>query len=322
MHPKPDLSVVVQRRELQAETVAVITLADPRGTPLPAYQAGAHIDVHLPGGLIRQYSLCSDPAGCSVYRLAVLKDPASRGGSVAVHESLQEGAELGISVPRNHFPLDPSAPHSVLVGGGIGITPMVTMAWELHHAGRSFELHYAARSRTQAALLEELASVPWSSCVKLYFSVEGSKPVPHAILKAAPPGSHLYVCGPAGFMDWVMEEARTVGLTSAQIHREYFAAPVTAESTAPTTSFEVIAKASGKAVTVAPDQTIVAALRTIGIDVPVSCEEGVCGTCLCNVLEGEPEHRDAYLTDEERAANDQILVCCSRARSARLVLEL
>jgi ferredoxin len=142
------------------------------------------------------------------------------------------------------------------------------------------------------------------------------------MLKSAPSGCHLYVCGPSGFMDWVMDEARAMALASSQIHREYFAAPATAASAAPATSFEVVAQASGKTVKVAADQTIVAALRTVGIDVPVSCEEGVCGTCLCTVLDGEPDHRDAYLTDEERAANDQVLVCCSRSRSARLVLDV
>ena len=322
MHPQPDFSVVVQRRELQAQAVAVLTLAAADGAPLPAFHAGAHIDVHLPGGLVRQYSLCGDPRGSSTYRIAVLKDPASRGGSVTVHESLLRGAKLGISAPRNHFPLDAGTSYSVLVGGGIGITPMITMAWELHSAGRPFELHYSARSRVKAALLDELAAVPWAGCVKLHFSDEGSKLNAQAILKAAPSGRHLYVCGPAGFMDWVMDEARAMALASSQIHREYFAVPTTAASAAPATSFEVVAKASGKRVKVAADQTIVAALRTVGIDVPVSCEEGLCGTCLCTVLDGEPDHRDAYLTDEERAANDQVLVCCSRSRSPRLVLDV
>jgi ferredoxin-NADP reductase len=322
MHPQPDFSVVVQHRELQAQAVAVLTLADPDGAPLPPFQAGAHIDVHLPGGLVRQYSLCGDPCGSATYRIAVLKDPASRGGSTTVHESLRCGAKLGISAPRNHFPLDAGASYSVLVGGGIGITPMITMAWELHRTDRPFELHYSASSRAKAALLDELAAVPWAGRVTLHFGDEGSKLDPKAVLNDAPPGSHLYVCGPSGFMEWVMDEARGMALASSQIHREYFAAPTTAASTAPATGFEVVAKASGKTVKVAADQTIVAALRTVGIDVPVSCEEGVCGTCLCTVVDGEPDHRDAYLTDEERAANDQVLVCCSRSRSPRLVLDV
>ena len=321
MHPKPDFSVVVQRRELQGQAVAVLTLDTLNGSPLPAFEAGAHVDVHLPGDLVRQYSLCGDPKQHAAYRIAVLRDPASRGGSIAVHDALSEGVELGISAPRNHFPLESSAAHSVLVGGGIGITPMITMAWELHAADKSFELHYSSRSRAQAALLDELAAVPWASRVKLYFDDEGSKLEPQPVLRAAPAGSHLYVCGPSGFMDWVMDQARAFGLKSGQIHREYFAAPVSS-ATEPATSFEVVAKASGKTVTVGTDQSILAALRTVGIDIPVSCEEGVCGTCLCNVVEGTPDHRDAYLTDEEKEANDQILVCCSRSRSQRLVLDI
>lgn len=315
------LDVVVVQRELQAEAVAVLTLADPAGHPLPAFTAGAHIDVHLPGSLIRQYSLCSDPREPSSYRLAVLRDRESRGGSIAVHETLRPGTALTISVPRNHFPLAPTTHHAVLVGGGIGITPMIAMAWELHAAGRPFELHYCARSRAQAALLQELADAPWVDRVTLHFDDEGSQLTPREVFERAPAGRHMYVCGPAGFMDWVMGEARAAGLTPDQIHREYFTAPVHACNT-PDTSFEVVAKASGKTVRVAPDQTILEALRGVGIKVPVSCEEGVCGTCLCNVLEGEPDHRDAYLTDEEKADNDQILVCCSRARSSHLVLDI
>lgn len=321
MNTTETLDVVVVQRELQAEAVAVLTLADPTGRPLPAFTAGAHIDVHLPGSLIRQYSLCSDPRDQASYRLAVLRDRDSRGGSIAVHEALLPGTALTISVPRNHFPLAASEHHAVLVGGGIGITPMIAMAWELHAAGRSFELHYCARSRAQAALLQELADAPWAARVTLHFDDEGSVLVPARVFAQAPAGRHVYVCGPAGFMEWVMAEARTAGLAPEQIHREYFAAPVQGSDT-PDTGFEVVARASGKTVQVAPGQTILEALRSVGIKVPVSCEEGVCGTCLCNVLEGEPDHRDAYLTDEEKADGDQILVCCSRSKSPRLVLDL
>lgn len=317
---QPTLSVVVKQRELQAQAVAVITLMAANGAPLPAYTAGAHIDVHLPGGLVRQYSLCGDPRERSNYRLAVLKDPASRGGSIAV-QTLTEGATLSIGEPRNHFPLAPDAAYHVLCGGGIGITPMITMAWELHAAGKPFELHYSARSRSQAALLGELASVPWASKATLYFDDEGTKLDPVAALEAAPAGRHIYVCGPTGFMDWVMYRARAAGLTSHEIHREYFSAPAH-EVTTPDAAFEVVAKKSGRSVKVEAGQSIRDALKTIGIKVDVSCEEGVCGTCLCTVLEGEPDHRDAYLTDEEREANDQILVCCSRSKSPRLVLDI
>lgn len=315
------LTVVVQQRELQAHAVAVLTLADPAGKPLPAFRAGAHVDVQLPGGLVRQYSLCGDPRDRRTYRVAVLKDPDSRGGSIAVHDALLEGEPVVISTPRNHFPLDASAQYSVLVGGGIGITPMIAMAWELFAAGQNFELHYCARSRTQAALLTDLATVPWTTKVRLYFDAEDTKLMPQAVLAAAPPCSHLYVCGPSSFMDWVIGVARDAGLASHQVHREYFAAPVH-EGTVPDCGFEVVAQASGKSVRVEPGETILEALLGIGIKVQVSCEEGVCGTCMCTVLEGEPDHRDAYMTDEEKQANDQILVCCSRSRSDRLVLDI
>jgi vanillate O-demethylase ferredoxin subunit len=316
------LDVVVNHRELQGQGVAVLTLADPAGAALPAFSAGAHVDLHLPGGLVRSYSLCGDPRDRSAYRLGVLKDPASRGGSLAVHQALAEGTRLRIGAPRNLFPLAEAAPHSVLVGGGIGITPMLAMAWSLHAAGSSFELHYCARSRTQAAFLMELAAAPWVHHVSLHFDDEGeaARLAPHLVAQASAPGSHVYVCGPAGFMDWVLAESLAGGVAPERLHREYFSAP--ASNSADNLGFELVAQRSGKTLHVAPDTSLLAALKSLGISVPVSCEQGVCGTCACTVLAGEPEHRDAYLTVEERAANDQILVCCSRARSARLVLDL
>lgn len=319
------LDVVVRQPAVQGQAVAVFELEHAQGEPLPAFSAGAHIDLHLPGGLVRPYSLCSDPADTRRYRLGVLKDPASRGGSVAVHAHLlAEGTRLAISAPRNHFPLEEGAPHSVLVGGGIGITPMLAMAWRLHALGASFELHYCARSRSQAAFLAELTSAPWAARVQLHFDDEGeaAKLPARVLLQAAPQGSHVYVCGPNGFMDWVLAEAEAAGLPSAQRHREYFSAPVVAATEGGERSFEVELRRSGKTTQVRPDQTLLDALKSLGIQVPVSCEKGVCGTCACNVLEGEPDHRDAYLTDEEREANDQILACCSRSRSPRLVLDL
>jgi ferredoxin-NADP reductase len=208
------------------------------------------------------------------------------------------------------------------VGGGIGVTPMLAMAWRLHRLGRPFELHYCARSREQAAFVDEMAGAPWADRVRLHFDDDGAAPriEPRRVLAAAPAGRHLYVCGPAGFMDWVMAEAGQAGLAAAQVHREYFSAPI--QAVGENSAFELVARRSGKSVSVGADQSLLDALRGIGVKIAVSCEEGVCGTCMCTVLEGEPEHRDAYLTDEERAANDQILVCCSRSRSARLVLDV
>jgi ferredoxin-NADP reductase len=319
------LDVVVRAPALQGQGVAVFELEDAAGRPLPAFTAGAHIDLHLPGGLVRPYSLCGDPADTRRYRLGVLKDPASRGGSVAVHQHLlTEGARLAIGAPRNHFPLEETAPHSVLIGGGIGITPMLAMAWRLHALGASFELHYCARSRSQAAFLGELEAAPWAGRVTLHVDDEGAAAAlqPQALLRAAPADRHVYVCGPSGFMDWVLAAAAAAGLPAAQRHREYFSAPVAAAPAGGERAFEVELRRSRKTLQVGATESLLAALRGAGVKVSVSCEEGVCGTCACTVLEGEPDHRDAYLTDEEKADNDQILVCCSRSRSARLVLDL
>jgi len=314
------LNLVVRKRQQQGEGVVVLELIDPTGALLPVFEAGAHIDVHLQSGLVRQYSLCGNPAERSVYRLGVLKDPASRGGSLAVHEQLHEGQMLGASFPRNLFPLSVGASRSILFGGGIGITPMVAMAYALQAAHSPFELHYCASSRTRSAFLDELKTADFSDYVHTHFSDEEQQQkldLP-AVLGQPQDGVHLYVCGPAGFMDWIITNALEAGYPESQVHREYFQMEVDSSGA----GFEVVASRSGKTVLVEQGQTIVEALATVGIRIEVSCEQGVCGTCLCDVLEGEPDHRDVYLTDDERAANDQILVCCSRAKSKKLVLDV
>lgn len=314
------LKVVVRKRQMQGEAVVVLDLARPGGEPLPAFEAGAHVDLHVAPGLVRQYSLCGDPADASVYRLGVLLDPASRGGSSAVHEHLHEGAQVDIGVPRNLFPLAAEARRSILVGGGIGITPMIAMAHALHARGQDFELHYCGRSRSRSAFLEELAAAPFANCVFTHFDDEepAQKLDLTAVLGQGEAGVHVYTCGPAGFMDWVIAEAGRCGYAEEHIHREYFQVEVDTSGD----SFEVVAARSGKSVQVAEGQSVLEALASVGIKVEKSCEQGVCGTCLCEVLDGEPDHRDVYLTDEEKAAGDQILVCCSRAKSKTLVLDI
>ena len=314
------LSVVVHRRQQQGAGVVVLELQAASGSSLPAFEAGAHVDVHLGDGLVRQYSLCGDPAQYSRYRLGVLKDPASRGGSDAVHARLHEGAELQIGAPRNLFPLATDARRSILIGGGIGITPMIAMAYELHRRGADFELHYCGRSRSHSAFLEELAAAPFAHRVSTHFDDEapGQKLDLAGVLGQGSAGQHVYTCGPAGFMDWVIAGASAAGYLDAQIHREYFQVEVDSAGD----GFEVQAARSGKTVQVGAGQSIVEALAGVGIAVEVSCEQGVCGTCLCDVLQGQPDHRDVYLTEDERAANDQMLLCCSRARSAVLVLDI
>lgn len=314
------LQALVQRREEQGHGVLVVDLVRADGGPLPAFDAGAHIDLHLGDGLVRQYSLAGAPSQRGSYRLGILKDPASRGGSVAAHQRLLAGATLRIGLPRNHFPLAAGATRSVLVGGGIGITPMIAMAHALSEAGQAFELHYCGRSEAACAFLDELRGSAYASQVHTHFddAGESQRLDLNAVLAQAAPGTHLYVCGPAGFMDWVIGEARRLGLPEEQIHKEYFQVDTDTSGQA----FDVVAHKSGQRVRVEAGQSIVDALAGIGIKVPMSCEQGVCGTCLCTVLDGTPDHRDVFLTDEEKADNDQILLCCSRAKSDTLVLDL
>jgi vanillate O-demethylase ferredoxin subunit len=314
------IKVVVQRRQEQGHGVLVLDMVSADGRELPPFEAGAHVDLHLGEGLVRQYSLAGNPGERTVYRLGILKDPNSRGGSVAAHERLQEGTEVRIGVPRNHFPLAMEAERSVLIGGGIGITPMIAMAHALFDAGKAFELHYCGRNRAACAFLDELVAGPFADCLHPHFDDGAAEQRLDlaAALGAVAPGTHLYVCGPTGFMDWVIAEAGRLGFPPAQIHKEYFQVEADTSGDA----FDVVAKRSGKTVRVAEGQSIVEALATVGIKVTMSCEQGVCGTCLCNVLEGVPDHRDVFLTDEEKADNDQILLCCSRAKSDTLVLDI
>ncbi|MGU3412930.1 PDR/VanB family oxidoreductase [Enterobacteriaceae bacterium C34A] len=309
------LTLQIVRRELQGEVV-VLTLADGDGNELPPFRAGAHIDLHLTPELIRPYSLCGDPQDRQCYQLGILKDKASQGGSLAAH-ALQEGDVVTVSDPRNLFALEESAAHSLLIGGGIGITPMLAMAAELHAAGRSFSLHYCARSRSQAAFISQLENAPFAHRVQLHFSDEQRLNL-DAVLSDVPPETHLYVCGPTRLMDAVSEQAARHGYSPEQCHQECFSAEVQTGGEA----FEVVAATSGITVQVQENQTIVEALAQAGLKVTVSCKQGICGSCLTGVLEGEPDHRDSYLTDEEKADGDQILLCCSRAKCGRLVIDL
>lgn len=315
------IEATIARRHAQARDIVVLDLVSADGTPLPPFTPGAHIDVEIGDGLVRQYSLCGNPAEGALYRIGVLKDPASRGGSAAIHAGFAEGATIRIGEPRNLFPLAEAAPFSVLMGGGIGITPMIAMAHALHDAGQPFALHYCAREKDSAAFLEEMSAAPWAASVTLHFDSgeEGTAAFsPATDLPDPATGAHVYTCGPGGFMDFVLTSAAARGYPEDRLHKEYFSVEVETGGD----SFEVELAQSGKTVTVGPGQTIVQALAGIGIKVDVSCEQGICGTCLCDVLEGTPDHRDSFLTDEERADNDQIMLCCSRAKSPRLVLDL
>ena len=316
------LTVRVLRKTAEAQDIASFELAADDGRPLPAFGAGAHIDVQLPGGLTRQYSLCNDPQETHRYLIAVLRDPASRGGSSALHDAVAVGQLLQISPPKNQFALAYAARRSLLLAGGIGITPLLSMAERLAQSGADFEVHYCTRSRERTAFAGRIAAAPFADRVSFHLDDgAAAQKLDLAALLGTPRGDeHVYVCGPKGFMDAVLDTARAAGWPEAQLHVEFFGAE--AATPAGDTAFEVQIASSGRWVPVAVGQTVVQALADVGIEVMTSCGQGVCGTCLTRLLAGEPEHRDLYLTPEEQAANDQFLPCCSRARSARLVLDI
>lgn len=316
------LTVRVARKAVEAEGIASFELVSADGAPLPAFAAGSHVDVQLPGGLTRQYSLCNDPAETHRYLIAVLRDTASRGGSATMHDRVNEGDTLSISAPKNHFALAHEARSHLLLAGGIGVTPLLCMAERLARTGASFEMHYCTRSRARTAFVQRIEASSLAPRVQFHFDDgPAAQRADIAALVGPPnPGQHLYVCGPQGFMDAVLARARAQGWPEAQIHYEFFTAAPAAGGT--DGDFEVMLASSGRVVAVPAGVSVVKALAACGVVVATSCEQGVCGTCLTRVIEGVPEHRDLYLTPEEQAAGDQFLPCCSRARSARLVLDL
>ncbi|AOJ18303.1 ferredoxin [Burkholderia cenocepacia] len=300
------------------------------GQPFDAYEPGAHIDVTAPCGITRQYSLCGNPDERGSYLFAVKKEAQSRGGSRSLHDDVSVGAELSIGTPRNLFRLTDDASEHVLIAAGIGITPLLSMAYALHKRGARYRLHYFARSRAHAAFVDALSAEPFASHVTFHYGVEPDaltaelgRCVESIDLKA-----HVYTCGPGPFMDAVVTAAAR-RIPEDAIHLERFAAePVAADAgnaeagSGPADGFEVRLQRSGQSVRVAPDTSIVDALAQIGIEVDTSCGEGVCGTCMVPVLDGEPDHRDHCLSKAERASNTVICCCVSRARSAVLVLDL
>jgi vanillate O-demethylase ferredoxin subunit len=316
------LHVRVARKTVEALDICTFELVDVDGGALPAFSAGSHIDVQLPNGLTRQYSLCNDPSESHRYLIGVLKDPATRGGSLAMHELVKEGDVLVISTPKNHFPLAHDARRSLLLAGGIGVTPILCMAERLAIVGEAFEMHYCTRSLERTAFRDRILRSSFAVDVRFHFDdgAVGQKLDIGALLAMPQPSVHVYVCGPKGFMDAVLGAARGAGWPETQLHYEFFsAAPVKSEADG---SFQVKLASSGRIVVVPKARSVVQALAEVGVDIATSCEQGVCGTCLTRVLEGEPDHRELFLTPEEQAANDQFTPCCSRSKSPLLVLDL
>lgn len=323
MPPLP-LQVRVLRRWSEALDIDAFELVADGRVPLPPFEAGAHIDIEVAPGLVRQYSLCNDPRERHRYLIGVLRVPDSRGGSSAAHERLVAGASVRIGLPRNNFALAPHATRHLLLAGGIGLTPLLSMAHHLSAQGADFQLHAFVRSRARAAFVPVLQSEPLGRHSRLH--VDDADDGVHfdfrACLQQQPDGTHAYVCGPAGFLQHMLDIARDLGWPSSRLHQESFSA-LTPAAKNDDPAFELELVRSGRIVVVPSGLTALQALRVAGIEIASSCEAGVCGTCLTRVLRGSPMHRDAYLTDDERAGGNAFLPCCSRAaEGTRLSIDL
>jgi vanillate O-demethylase ferredoxin subunit len=305
----------------EAEGILSYELVDPSGRGLPRFEAGAHIDVRIPGGLSRRYSLCNPPSDTDCYRIAVLNAPEGRGGSRAMHEKVRAGDWIEVSEPHNFFPLAANARHSVLLAGGIGITPILAMMEDLEAQGRSWELHYCTRDASRTAFLRRFAGVTADPRVTIHHD-EGdpSKGLNIAGLLSQHEGKHVYFCGPTGFMAAV--QAAAEHWPREAVHFEYFGAEPPKASVAGQNAHasELHLSRSDRVVPIEAGQTILDALRAAGVECESSCEAGMCGACKATYSAGTPEHNDYVLSDDER--RNQVLVCCARVSEGPVVLEL
>ncbi len=309
------MELLIRSITWEAEGICSFELVAPQGVTLPEHAAGAHVDLHLPGGLIRQYSLTNAWDGRRQV-VAVGRDRGSRGGSRWLHEVARPGMRLEVSAPRNSFPLVDEAPFTALFAGGIGITPIFAMASWLSLLDRPWSLFYGVRDRSVAAFADELASL--GGDVHLHVDGEaGGPPDLAAAVAAVPADAHLYCCGPEPMIQAFLDA--TADRPSGRVHVEHFGAIA---PRADDGSLVVDLSRSGRSISVGPDQTILDAVLAAGISVPASCRNGVCGTCETVVLGGEPDHRDLILSDAEKAAGKTMMICCSRAKTPHLTLDL
>ncbi|ULD45154.1 PDR/VanB family oxidoreductase [Rhodococcus qingshengii] len=316
-HPESERILTLVQKTEAADNVVVLELRDPAGADLPAWTPGAHIDLQLEPGLVRQYSLCGDPARRDVWQIAVLREPSGRGGSQYVHDKLEAGASVTVRGPRNHFELKPS-PKYLFIAGGIGITPILTMVNAAEKTGAEWRLVYGGRNQNTMAFAEHLAE-RFGERVELHpQDVAGLIDLP-SLLAEAQTDTLVYCCGPAPLLDAVT--AHCSEWRNGALHLERFVAKQLEEPVV-AGDFEVELAQTGTTVTVPPDKTILQAVTEAGAQVLSSCEVGTCGTCETAVLEGEVDHRDSLLTKEEQDANDTMMICVSRAACAKLVLDL
>ncbi len=314
--------LVVHAVRAMARDVLAVELRAGDGAPLPGAAPGAHLDLHLPGGLVRSYSLV-DALGAptqAAYTVGIARDAASRGGSAWVHDQLRVGQALRVAGPRNAFALEPAHRKVLLVAGGIGITPLVAMARHCHAAGIDWQLLACARTASRLAFIDELRALD-ASRVQLHVDeVQGAAPDLGALL-AARDWQGVYACGPAPMLDALTRAAQAAGWPEGRLRMERFRA-AEAAGAAPAAGFELVLRRSDKTTRVEPQESVLAALERLGVDHPWSCREGLCGSCEAPVLEGTVDHRDTVLGPAERAAHDRMLVCVSRCGGPRLVLDL
>jgi len=315
-----DIPVRVTDIEAVTGTIKRFRFAAADGSPLPAFSAGSHVVVMMPSpsGLRRNpYSLMGPAIGGDYYEISVLRTADSRGGSHFMHDNVRVGSELIISPPHNLFAIDRRARKHLLFAGGIGITPFISMMKALADSSAPFEMHYAMRSQSQGAYWAELRS-QYGSRVHTYFDEEQQVIPLAALLENQPLGTHLYVCGPAGMIDWVLKSAHGAGWPDENVHSERFLAPPAG------TPFTVELKRSGAKISVGPAQSILEAIEAAGFDPPCLCRGGACGQCETAVIasEGPLQHNDHFLSESERSSGQKIMICVSRVNHGTLVLDL
>ncbi|NNF91207.1 MAG: oxidoreductase, partial [Boseongicola sp.] len=314
----PVLPVVVSKVEAMTSEVTLYEFRDPNGGDLPEWTAGAHLDIVVAPEFLRQFSMSGDPADRSKYQIGVLREEGGRGGSRLMHRIFTEGRRVFISKPINHFPLDETATRTILMGGGIGITPMIAMAHRLDAIGADFVLHYSVKSRASAGYLDHLAQPPWSDRVTVHVSDEGTRADPARILSGYRDGWHVYTCGPDRFMKAVLDAAEKHGFPDPARHLEYFSVPDLPEYQ--NHPFTLRLARSDRDIPVAADESATDALARNGIAVDVKCSDGLCGVCKCGLVSGAIEHRDFVLSNAQRATS--LILCQSRAARPGGIVEI
>jgi len=314
----PVIRVNISMADTQTPDITKYEFSSIDGSPLPKFEAGAHLDVLVAPEFFRQYSLSGDPHDQSKYQIGVLREDDGRGGSALLHRIFTEGRKVFVSKPINHFPLEASLTKAFLMGGGIGITPMISMAHSLHREGRDFEFHYSCKNEASAAFLLDIKSSPWFDKVTLHFSEDGTRANLDDILKTYKQDWHLYTCGPDRYMSAVLMAGLRHGWPDEALHKEYFSIPETPDYE--NFDFTLKLAKSGQEIHVSADQSPTDALAQAGVHVDVKCSDGICGVCKCGLISGEVEHRDFVLSNKQRETN--IILCQSRAAKNGGVLEI